>query len=967
MIYRFEDYELDTTLFELRRAGESLHLEPQVFSVLAHLVEHRDRVVSKIELLDEVWLDRFVSESALTSRIQAARRACGDSGREQRVIQTRHGRGYRFVAEVAVESTHPDNGTDTPASVVGGTTARPAGEPSLSGATVVGREQEIAMIEHGLAELASGRGIGAFVGGVAGSGKTTVVEEALERSAGSFDLLRARCRPHSGLPEPYVSLLEALGRFGRESGTEVAETIGRVSPTWLTQLPSLVDPEHIADLEVRALGGTHHRMLREGVDLFGALAVRRPLVLVIEDVHWADDGTLEVVEWLIGRTFDASLTIVCTYRVDEEGSDRVEHLIERLASNERVSRATLGPLEPRDLRAVACNRLDAATIEDELVRILAAHSGGNPLFAGEELDLWRSNGSVGIIDDHIGVACEISTLESEVPESVRRLIEERVERLSEGDRELLEVASIVGRDAPAFAIAAGVGSPLEEVERDLVRLARQDELVDAIGDEVWPDGTVSTSYRIGHELHRQTLYEAIPTSRRARVHQRVGERLERAYGHRVDEHVAVLARHFLSAGDADRAVRYLHRAGDQALAMSAHSDAVESYRLALDRLPNVPASAPRDALELSIRASLGTALVATLGWGSPMIDENYRRAMAVCNSDDAPRERFVVRYGLASVHELRGEYNRSEELLREQLADGTDLGVEAKELLACSTFHQGAFETSLDFAQAGLDAWDQVAHSSYMARYGEHPGVSCSTWGALSAWHLGEPELAARMANEAIEWAASNQYALSTAYIQSAFLAQHRGDVRGCRSWAERTVAIAEVHGFTFRAGQADVLIAWCSVVIGEAEPGALEEAFTGYRTFGARMDEPYYLGLVADVDIRAGDLDAARRHLAEAEEVIAETTRSFFYEPELARLGAVAAAVDRDAVERDGLLVRATDLAEQQNSVPLILRTAVTRARLGDVGEAALGSLGVAVSRYETGDDFPDLAEAREILATAR
>ena len=103
MIYRFGDFELDTRLIELREAGTPVHVEPQVFGVLAHLIEHRDRVVSKIELLDEVWPDRFVSESALTSRIQAARKACGDNGRDQRVIRTRHGRGYRFVADITIE------------------------------------------------------------------------------------------------------------------------------------------------------------------------------------------------------------------------------------------------------------------------------------------------------------------------------------------------------------------------------------------------------------------------------------------------------------------------------------------------------------------------------------------------------------------------------------------------------------------------------------------------------------------------------------------------------------------------------------------------------------------------------------------------------------------------------------------------------------------------------------------------
>src|SRR5215207_9927146 len=101
--------ELDTELYELRRAGTRVHLEPQVFDVLAYLVEHRDRVVPKVELLDNVWGNRFVSESALTSRIKAARRAMGDDGTDQRMIRTMRGRGYRFVAPLAAQPATPSS------------------------------------------------------------------------------------------------------------------------------------------------------------------------------------------------------------------------------------------------------------------------------------------------------------------------------------------------------------------------------------------------------------------------------------------------------------------------------------------------------------------------------------------------------------------------------------------------------------------------------------------------------------------------------------------------------------------------------------------------------------------------------------------------------------------------------------------------------------------------------------------
>jgi len=149
MIYTFGDFELDTSTIELRENGNYVHLEPQVFGVLTHLIENRDRVVSKIELIDEVWQDRFVSESALTSRIRAARSACGDTGRDQNVIRTSHGRGYRFVAPLVGEEPSIAEKPVPPAEPI---------ESSVESASTVARAAELVEIEGYINDaLAGGR------------------------------------------------------------------------------------------------------------------------------------------------------------------------------------------------------------------------------------------------------------------------------------------------------------------------------------------------------------------------------------------------------------------------------------------------------------------------------------------------------------------------------------------------------------------------------------------------------------------------------------------------------------------------------------------------------------------------------------------------------------------------------------------------------------------------------------------
>jgi len=148
VIVEFGEFEIDTARFELRHRGEPCHIEPQVFDVLRYLAEHRDRVVPKEELLDNIWGDRFVSESALTSRIKAARQAVGDDGRAQRVISTTHGRGYRFVATVVTR----DGEAGAPAAARAGSPVLPA---DAYGLTFLGRSHDLQRVEKALAARGS--------------------------------------------------------------------------------------------------------------------------------------------------------------------------------------------------------------------------------------------------------------------------------------------------------------------------------------------------------------------------------------------------------------------------------------------------------------------------------------------------------------------------------------------------------------------------------------------------------------------------------------------------------------------------------------------------------------------------------------------------------------------------------------------------------------------------------------------
>ena len=288
MIYAFGSFEIDVERYELRRDGITSRLEPQVFDVLAYLVGHRDHVVTKQELLDNVWQTRFVSDSAISTRIKEARRLLDDDGRAQRVIRTVHGRGFRFVADVEeVGGARPTlASTPRPAAafVVDGA---PRTRPSKVDAPPrpFGRAGELAQLEARLDLARGGARQTAFITGEAGVGKTTLVDafldEAVQR-AGEVLVARGQSIEHRGESEPYLPLLDAIGRLARgPEGERVIEVLARFAPTWLVQLPWAA--ERFQSLERELVSASRERMLRELVEALDAVAEAAPLILAVED------------------------------------------------------------------------------------------------------------------------------------------------------------------------------------------------------------------------------------------------------------------------------------------------------------------------------------------------------------------------------------------------------------------------------------------------------------------------------------------------------------------------------------------------------------------------------------------------------------------------------------------------------------------------------------------------------------
>jgi DNA-binding winged helix-turn-helix (wHTH) protein/tetratricopeptide (TPR) repeat protein len=977
MIYRFGECELDTSVGELRVAGEAVHVEPQVFSLLWFLLANPGRLVTREELLDSVWGHRFVAPATLGSRLKALRRAIGDDGKDQRYIRTLRGRGLRFIAAVeVVEPGVADPRGGTPAPALSTPRAEPSAAVSNAVPPLISREHEIQRLNERLTQVDGGARQVVLLGGESGIGKTALADAYLASLPSDIRVARGQCVEQHGVGEPYLPLLDALGRLARGPyGADVVRLLSAYAPTWLAQMPSLLDGERLEEAQRRSLGATRERMLREIVEAVEVIGRDTLLVILLEDLHWSDPSTLELIVWFAQRSEPARVLLIGTLRAGDAGK-HVRAALERLRRTGRCTELQLGGWTEQDVSAYCATTYPDLALPPEVLALAHRRSGGNPLFACTLLADWTASGILqDLSDDRVGEGT-LDALGAAVPETLRMLLEGQIERLPDDEQRLLEAASVLGADFPARAVAELLGVGEEQVDTCCDALSRRGHILRFVGATDLPGGW-SARYEFLHHLFRDILYERIPLAGRSRLHLKAAEYLEAAAGDQEPEEVTTLALHFTLGGDEPRAVRYLILSAERALSRGAYIEAVDQLEKGLELLRRRQGIPNAASMELSIQRMLGSALLLTRGWGDPDAERAYQRAREISEALHDREELAHVLYSMAYLHELRGNFQKSEALVRErlQLADTPDedaADLEAYELLSCSLFHQGRFAKALENANAAIAAFDPARTDSFTASLADNAGIASHYWSGLTLWFVGRPEQALEPIRTSIRLAEKSQlvYMRAAARTQAARLHHFRDEPDLVLTNATIGLLTAQRQGYPYHEAVALTLRGWARVRKGELEEG-VEEIRRGLRmqkAAGADMERPYGLGLLAEALLFAGRIEEGIDATVEALETIARRSRTFFWEAELHRLegelrhraGEVESGVQR--------LRTAHLLAERQAAVSLQLRAALSLARLApDPHERqdAIVVLARIFHSFDEGFDTTDLRKARQMLAS--
>jgi len=563
-----------------------------------------------------------------------------------------------------------------------------------------------------------------------------------------------------------------------------------------------------------------------------------------------------------------------------------------------------------------------------------------------------------------------------LPEEVRQLLTRRLNALPAAARRVLDVASVVGQEFAAAAVAAGIQGSVDDVEGICDELAAQGGFIADTGLTVWPDGTRSGCYRFHHALYLEVLYEALGTARRGRLHHQVGACLEAGYGARVGEIAAQLAVHFERGGVVQRAVHYWQHAGANAARRHTPHEAITAFTKGLALLATLPDSPERTQHELTLQLSLGGLLGAVKGWGAPDVREAYARAHALSQQGGETPHVCRALWGLAQFHGAQGQLHTAGALSQQlfhlaQRQPDSGFLVDGHVAMGAVALYHGDLSAALAHLGQSLCLANPLQSPTPTVHEGLVSGVTSLIWSAQALGVLGYADQAQHRIQEALALARQAEHAQSVVYTElyAALVAQCRRDVLAVQTHADTAIALATTQGFTNRVEQGRIVRGWALAMQGQAADGVLQlrQALAAVQGAGLALMRPYFLSLLAEAYGQAGQPEEGLTVLDEAVTLVA-TTEERWWEAELYWLkGVLLRQLPRpDVGQAEACFQQALDVARRQQAKALELRAALSCSQLWlaqGKRDKARGLLTPIYGWFTESFDTADLQEARALL----
>ncbi len=682
--------------------------------------------------------------------------------------------------------------------------------------------------------------------------------------------------------------------------------------------------------------------------LLGAARLQ-PVAMVVEDLHWVDPSTLELLQMLAEQGGTAPVMLLYTARPEFRAPwpMRTHH-----------SQIAINRLSARNVREMVARMASASALASESVEAVVERTGGVPLFVEE---LTRA-----VLENTSGArpGCEI-------PATLQDSLMARLDRLGSA-KEVIQIGAVIGSEF-SYELLHAVNPITDENLQRALHEAIDAELVYSRG--IAPE----SSYQFKHALIRDAAYETLLRTRRKELHSRITQVLEQQFPNTATSAPELVAHHYTEAGLIERAIPYWQQAGQRAVRRSANLEAINHLNKGLELIKTLPNTPQRAEQELLMLNTLGTPVLATQGYGAPEVEKIYRRARKVCQEMGSNSHLFPALRGLWAYKIVRAEYQAAYRFGAEFLELAKRSGdsgqvVEAHFLLGFTQHFLGELLSARGHCEDGIELYDPQAHHHLAFSFGVDPGVNCLSCAPMVIWSLGYPEQAVQQSNQALALARTLNHPFSTAWALTAatWLWQFLGDHTSVEEYAHRTIAITTEHTFPFFAAWGRVWLGWALTMLGRETEGwpLIREAVQTIRATDAmNQGVTCFIALLGQAYAKMGDHVGA---LPLIDEALAQSdaTGECFYRSELFRLKGDLFMLVEDFEAAENSFRSAIHIAQKQSAKSWELRATTGLARLlGRQGrrEEARSMLLEAYGWFTEGFDTADLRNARTLLDELR
>jgi len=813
-----------------------------------------------------------------------------------------------------------------------------------SDAVLVGRDADMARFRDPVQQAAEGRGRLFAILGEAGIGKSRLVDELIANVTGrAWRVLIGRAY-ESDQVLPFGPWVDALRVSQIDRQREIVEGIGDV---WRAELSRLL-PEVAAPGATPLSAQADYRQLFESVaQVVQRIARSEPLLVVLEDLHWADEMTVRLLAFVSRRIHTERVLLVVTAREEElEDAPLLRRTLEDLTQAGHLVPLHLAPLSQPDTNALVRLLARKANVE-RLEEQAWASSEGNPFVVVETVRALHDGATAP------GMA---------LPQRVHDVIRRRLDRLGDNARSLLTVAGVVGRTFEFQLLRRASGLEEDMTAEGVEELVRR-RVLTSIGERL--DFT--------HERIREVVYSQLSLWRRKRLHYRVAQAIEGLYADNLEPHYEALGTHYRDAEAWEKAARYLHTAGNKAALRSAYRQAIGWLEEALAAVSHFPEGQEKLEQAISIRIDLAPALIATSSFSASEVGATYVQAYELCQRLGETSKLFPVLWGLARFHSSREELPAAQELgerlvgLAQRTGDPA-LILEAHHTQMATLFSLGELADAHGHAAHGIELYDPHDHRGHASLYGNHdPGVCFMTHAAWALWLLGYPDRALHSSGDALTLARTlaHPYTLAHALYFAAWVHVQRGETHPARTLADELMALATEHDWPRWITFGTALLGHALVVKGHEVERGIADIQLGVDAREWR-DHFHFAALFAEACGNAGHV---ARGLAVLNEKLARAhqTGTRYYEAELHRLAGElrlksGIAAEEDDAERDFHM--AIEVARQQMAKSLELRAVMSLTRLWQSqGKRSDAALAEAYRQFTEGFTTTDLQQAKLLL----